>query len=83
MAGVASLTASLDYGWHEGKDWRRHLTDPLTENFLVESRMDRIQRGLWMGFMRSAERFSRTPCAIVQGTTLSYRQLRETAIACC
>ncbi len=37
------------------------------------------QRGLWMGFM-SAERFPERPAAIVQGTTLSYRQLRETAI---
>ena len=38
------------------------------------------QRGLWMGFMRSAERFPERPAVIVQGTSLSYRQLRETAI---
>jgi non-ribosomal peptide synthetase component F len=33
-----------------------------------------------MGFMRSAERFPERPAVIVQGTSLSYRQLRETAI---
>ena len=38
------------------------------------------QRGLWMGFMRSAERFPERPAVIVEGTSLSYRQLRETAI---
>jgi amino acid adenylation domain-containing protein len=39
-----------------------------------------LQRGLWMGFMRSAERFPNRPAVIVQGTSLSYRQLRKTAI---
>ena len=38
------------------------------------------QRALWMGFMRSAERFPDRPAVIVQGTSLSYRQLREAAI---
>src|SRR5215471_21725810 len=38
------------------------------------------QRGLWMGFMRSAEQFPERPAVIVEGTSLSYRQLRETAI---
>src|SRR5262249_4659739 len=38
------------------------------------------QRGLWMGFMRSAERFPERPAVIVQGTSLSYRQLRENAV---
>src|SRR5262249_30476886 len=38
------------------------------------------QRGLWMGFMRSAERFPERPAVTVQGMPLSYRQLRETAI---
>jgi amino acid adenylation domain-containing protein len=38
------------------------------------------QRGLWTGFMRSAEQFPERPAVIVQGTSLSYRQLRETAI---
>jgi amino acid adenylation domain-containing protein len=33
-----------------------------------------------MGFMRSAERFPNRPAVIVQGTSLSYRQLRKTAI---
>jgi len=38
------------------------------------------QRALWTGFMRSAERFPERPAVIVQGTSLCYRQLRETAI---
>jgi amino acid adenylation domain-containing protein len=38
------------------------------------------QRALWTGFMRSAERFPERPAVIVQGTSLSYRQLREAAI---
>ena len=38
------------------------------------------QRGLWMGFMRSAGRFPERPAVIVHGTSLSYRQLHETAI---
>jgi amino acid adenylation domain-containing protein len=38
------------------------------------------ERALWTGFMRSAERFPERPAVIVQGTSLSYRQLREAAI---
>src|SRR5262249_17926403 len=38
------------------------------------------QRALWTGFLRSAERFPERPAVIVQGTSLSYRQLREAAI---
>jgi amino acid adenylation domain-containing protein len=42
-------------------------------------------RGLWTGFMRSAERFAERPAVIVQGTSLSYRQICEAAmrIAAC
>ena len=36
--------------------------------------------GLWIGFMRSAERFPERPAIIVQGETLSYAELRETAL---
>jgi non-ribosomal peptide synthetase component F len=38
------------------------------------------QRALWIRFLRSAERFPERPAVIVQGTSLSYRQLRETGI---
>jgi amino acid adenylation domain-containing protein len=36
--------------------------------------------GLWMGFMRSARQFPERPAIIVEGETLSYRRLRETAL---
>ncbi len=36
--------------------------------------------GLWMGFLRSAERFPERPALIVQGETLTYARLRETAL---
>ena len=35
---------------------------------------------VWMGFMRSAARFPERPALIVQGVTLSYAELRETAM---
>ncbi len=35
---------------------------------------------LWMGFLRSAERFPERPAIIVQGKTLSYAELREAAL---
>src|SRR5207249_11707355 len=38
------------------------------------------QRGLWTGFMQSAERFPERPAVVVHGTSLSYRQLRENAL---
>jgi hypothetical protein len=47
---------------------------------LEESRMAVSQRGLWMGFMRSAERFPDRPAGFMQGTLLSHRQHREAAI---
>ena len=64
----------------KGRTGRPDLTIPPDKEFLVESRMAVSQRGLWMGFMRSAERFPERPAVIVHGTSLSYRQLRETAI---
>ena len=64
----------------KGGTVRPDLTIPPDKEFLVEPRMAVSQRGLWMGFMRSAERFPERPAVIVHGTSLSYRQLRETAI---
>jgi amino acid adenylation domain-containing protein len=44
-------------------------------NAMVGSR-----RGLWTGFLRSAERFPERPAVVAQGTSLSYRQLRDVAV---
>jgi amino acid adenylation domain-containing protein len=43
------------------------------------------RRGLWTGFLRSARRFPDRPAVVVQGSSLSYRRLREQAgvIAAC
>ncbi|OKO70994.1 hypothetical protein AC628_29485 [Bradyrhizobium sp. NAS96.2] len=37
-------------------------------------------RGLWTGFLRSAQLFPDRPAVVAQGTSLSYRQLRELAV---
>ena len=36
---------------------------------------NRIQRALWAGFMGSAKRFPESPAVIVEGQTLSYKEL--------
>jgi amino acid adenylation domain-containing protein len=43
------------------------------------------RHGSWTGFLRSAERFPDRPAVVVQGASLSYRQLRDAAmrIAAC
>src|SRR5262249_30865441 len=46
----------------------------------MESRMATPPRALWMGFMQSAERFPERTAVVVGGMSISYQQLRETAI---
>ncbi|MGY3495035.1 amino acid adenylation domain-containing protein [Bradyrhizobium sp. USDA 4502] len=46
----------------------------------MELRTDRSRRGLWTGFLRSAELFPDRPAVVAQGASLSYRQLREVAV---
>ncbi|WP_128971162.1 AMP-binding protein [Bradyrhizobium tropiciagri] len=46
----------------------------------MELRADGSRRGLWTGFLRSAKLFPDRPAVVAQGTSLSYRQLRELAI---
>lgn len=38
-----------------------------------------MQRSLWHGFIRSAEQFPERPALCVQGSTLTYRELRDLA----
>lgn len=59
---------------------RPDLRIPPDKEFLLESRTVLSQGGLWIGFMRSAERFPERPAVIVHSTSLSYRQLREIAV---
>jgi amino acid adenylation domain-containing protein len=46
----------------------------------MELRADGSRRGLWTGFLRSAKLFPYRPAVVAQGTSLSYRQLREVAV---
>ncbi|HEX7925211.1 MAG TPA: amino acid adenylation domain-containing protein [Bradyrhizobium sp.] len=46
----------------------------------MELREDGSRRGLWTGFLRSAKLFPDRPAVVAQGTSLSYRQLREIAV---
>ncbi|WP_342723309.1 amino acid adenylation domain-containing protein [Bradyrhizobium sp. B097] len=46
----------------------------------MELRADGSRRGLWTGFLRSAKLFPDRPAVVAQGTTLSYRELREVAV---
>jgi amino acid adenylation domain-containing protein len=38
-----------------------------------------VKKGLWAGFIRSAEIFAERPAIVVDGSTISYRDLREIA----
>ncbi len=42
-------------------------------------RVDGLQRGLWNGFMKAAERFPERTAVIAEGKAFSYRELREFA----
>lgn len=46
----------------------------------MELRADGSRRGLWTGFLRSAKLFPGRPAVVAQGTSLSYRQLRDAAV---
>ncbi|MHC1950149.1 amino acid adenylation domain-containing protein [Bradyrhizobium sp. UFLA06-06] len=46
----------------------------------MELRTDGSRRGLWTGFLRAAQLFPDRPAVVAQGTSLSYRQLREAAV---
>lgn len=39
----------------------------------------KLQRGVWAGFLRSTERFPERPAVMVEGETLLYKELRQTA----
>src|SRR5215469_2897380 len=46
----------------------------------MESQMATPPRALWMGFMQSAERFPERTAVAVAGKSISYQQLRDTAV---